>query len=485
MSFSNKNQQLFSLNRYITNVVAFGINLKERKDKRKNLMKICSRREIPLNMFITERHPTNPKRGCLESHLQIIKEAYSKKNITGAKNLLIFEDDLKFIGSFSTLKQIPKDYDMLYFGGTVHRKMDEKDGWVQMSCWTTHAYLINLEKDEMVNKIINDLEKYNEEIDRYYLNEIHTEYKAYMCNPMICIQENGFSDIEGKEVDYSFMQQTLNGLRTPEYSVGKHNEYILKLPNISDEELPKVSIVTPTRNRSHLFSIALRNYELFNYPRNKLEWVIVEDGNENVSELIPKPYLKSGMVKYVHLGNELEYTIASKRNIGVQESTSKYIVHMDDDDYYPPESILARIKILLKYEKDDIECVGCTLIGTYNLLSDTSSMSSDGMLSLSEASMAYTKHFWEMRAFDGDCVRGEHKSFCEGRLNKIMDIPYSFVIIAFNHKKNFSEIYRCDNGVNNINDKKLIKIEGKVANFFDMWDIDTQLFVEELRGTLL
>ena len=43
---------------------------------------------------------------------------------------------------------------------------------------------------------------------------------------------------------------------------------------------------------------------------------------------------------------------------------------MDDDDYYPPESIISRIKILLKYKLDNIECVGSTLIGTYNIITD-------------------------------------------------------------------------------------------------------------------
>ncbi len=156
---------------------------------------------------------------------------------------------------------------------------------------------------------------------------------------------------------------------------------------------------------------------------------------------------------------------------------------MDDDDYYYEHSILVRVKLLMKYEKEGIECVGCSLIGTYNLLSDTSSMASDGMISLSEASMGYTKRFWEQRPFDGNCIRGEHKSFMEGRLNKILDAPYVFIMIAFNHKNNFSDIYRGDNGKKD--DKGLIKIDGKVANFFDMWDIDTQLFIEELRSTLL
>ncbi len=481
----------FTFHKDLPNTIVYGINLKDRKDKRKAFVKLCERRNIPLNLYIAERHPEGGKRGCLLSHLHVIETAYKNRAQSGAKNLLIFEDDISIIAPFSSLQKvkIPTDYDMLYFGGTVHRIMggggeggNETKGWVRMSCWTTHAYLINLERDEMVQKIIHDLRDYREEIDRYYINEIHSVYKAYMCDPMIVIQQAGYSDIEGREVNYDFMTQTLRGLRTPEYSVGANQEYILKLPNIAEEDLPMITLITPTRNRSHLFPIALRNYALFDYPREKLEWVIVEDGDQNLetSGLLPK----SPLIKHIYLGDS-GYTIAAKRNIGVQHSSreSKYILHMDDDDYYPPESVLARVKLLMKYENMGVECVGCSLIGTYNLLSDTSSMASDGMLSFSEASMGYTKRLWEQRPFDGDCERGEHKPFMEGRLEKMMDIPYSFVIIAFNHKHNFSDVYRGDRGERS--DKGLIKVNGKVANFYDMWDLDTQLFVEELRATLL
>ncbi len=471
----------------LSNILVYGINLKDRKEKRKNLVKICERRNIPLNLFSAERHPLGGKRGCLDSHLRIIREAYQNKSKSGAKHLLIFEDDIKMIGSFANLKPVPSDYDMLYFGGTVHRIMDgtKSPGWVHMSCWTTHAYLLHLEKDEMIQKIIRELESYQEEIDRYYINEIHPYYKAYMCDPMIIIQEAGYSDIEGREVNYDFMQQTLRGLRTPEHSVGSQKEYILKLPNYSDDELPFVTLITPTRHREHLFAIPLRNYALFNYPREKLEWVILEDGSQDVSHMLPS---SNPLIKHVHLGKECELTIASKRNMAIQHASpqSKYILHMDDDDYYPPESVLARVKVLMKYERDGIECVGSSLIGTYHLLSDKSSMASDGMLSLSEASMGYSKRFWEQRPFDGDCVRGEHKPFMEGRLHQIMDIPYSFVIIAFNHRNNFSDVYRGDHGrVEKSDEKGVIKVDGKVANFYDMWDMDTQLFIEELRSNLL
>ena len=34
---------------------------------------------------------------------------------------------------------------------------------------------------------------------------------------MIAIQKQGYSDIEGQEVNYDFMEKTLEGLRTPEH----------------------------------------------------------------------------------------------------------------------------------------------------------------------------------------------------------------------------------------------------------------------------
>jgi glycosyltransferase involved in cell wall biosynthesis len=303
---------------------------------------------------------------------------------------------------------------------------------------------------------------------------------------MIAIQKEGFSDIENREVSYDFMQYTLKGLRLPQYTIDSENNYILKLPNIQESELPKVSIITPTYKRRKLFSMALRNFENFIYPKNKLEWIIVDDSpetettDETVRDLIPR----DKRIKYIHIdsGNE-PMTVAMKRNIAVSNSSYDYIIHMDDDDYYPPESILARIKILLKYKNDDIECVGSTLIGTYNILNNTSSMSSDGPISLSEASMAYTKKFWEKRPFDENCKLGEHKYFCEQRLEKIIDIPYSFILIAVNHRNNLTTHLRTDNsGVLRFSDKT--DKEGQFANFYDTWDLETQMFINDMKKYL-
>ena len=466
------------LNKYLSDVKSIIINLKERKDKREYIEKELKNKNINYTFFLANKHK-DPKRGCLESHFNIIKDAI-KNNI---KYLFIMEDDCKFINKLDSMEKPPSNWDMIYLGGTVHRIMDKKyKGFARVQCWTTHAYILNLTNKELISSLL-EAEKFDGEIDRFYLQIIHPKFNAYMCDPMIAIQKEGFSDIENREVSYDFMQYTLNGLRLPESDIDNEGNYILKLPNILFNDLPKVSIITPTYKRRKLFSMAIRNFENFIYPKEKLEWIIVDDSletetiDETVRDLLPR----DKRIKYIHMdsGNE-PMTIAMKRNIAVSNSTHPYIIHMDDDDYYPPESILARIKILLKYEVENIECVGSTLIGTYNILKNISSMSSDGPISLSEASMAYTKKFWEERPFDDLCLKGEHKFFTEQRLNKIMDIPYSFILIAINHKDNITSHLRTDNSgllkYSNQSGK-----EGEIANFFDTWDLETQIFIMDLQ----
>jgi hypothetical protein len=167
-------------------------------------------------------------------------------------------------------------------------------------------------------------------------------------------------------------------------------------------------------------------------------------------------------------------SISEKRNYLVYKATSEYIVHMDDDDYYYPESVMARIKLLLKYKSEGIRCVGCTEIGIYHLLDNYSYLMSMGSY-VSEASMAYHRSFWEERPFPSDkemskmnSKTGEGALFLEKRLHEVIDMPFIFNFIAITHKKNITGRLRT------YNLDREAKLNG--TNFFNLWDIDTQLF---------
>lgn len=477
-------------NKVLDNVSTRVINLKTRKDKRKHVCTHLRRKELKFKIYKALLHE-NPKRGCLESHLNIIKDAIDRD----VKYLLIMEDDVKFIRRPTRIPEPPENWCMLYFGGTVSRVMDD-DGnlkvvtphnnpkkipipqWHRAQCWTTHAYIVNLTNEDFVKELLK-VEEYDQEIDRYYIEKLQPNFPSYIIDPMIAIQNSGYSDIEGCEVDYGFMEMTLYGLKQPEHEITDEGEYILKLPDFPDTELPRVSIITPTYKRRNLFNIALRNFMQFEYPPEKLEWIIVDDTPDSartIEDMLPE----DDRIVYLKLeGNEQPLTIAQKRNIGAQRATAEYIVHMDDDDIYPQHSILARVKLLMKYEKEGIRCVGCTKIAVYDIIQNISTITSDSPISFSEATMAYMKKFWEEQQFKDGTIRGEHKDLMENRLNQCMDMPYEHIICAINHKGNFTNTIREVKGEHLKNART-----GEKMNFFDTWDESTQFFITMMRNKL-
>ena len=93
--------------------------------------------------------------------------------------------------------------------------------------------------------------------DFYIRDKIQSKFLTFMYNPMLIIQQNGFSDCEQKFIDYSLMKQSMDGFKKPEFEE-KNGNYILKLDKL--QKFPYVSILTPTFNRRNMFPIAIKNF---------------------------------------------------------------------------------------------------------------------------------------------------------------------------------------------------------------------------------
>lgn len=462
------------LNKDLKNFPIFCLNLTTRPDRKKHVKLQAKNHNLDKLQIITVKPNKDPKKGCLLAHLNVIKKALDKNY----PYIMILEDDFKIIRSLKNFPLPPSNWDMLYFGGTVHNNLGKYDeNWNKIATWTCHAYLLNLQNKSLINDILN-AEFQDKEIDEYFIKNVHHKYNVYMVNPMRIIQRDGFSDIERAKITYDFMEGTLQGFKQPVHEKLPTGEYVLKLDFVPPELLPNVSIITPTYERRAMFPIAINNFLNFNYPKEKLEWIIVDDSkniDESVSDIIPK----DKRIRYIHIKTTDKMSVAHKRNIACNEAKYDYIVHMDDDDYYPPESIMARIKLLLKYKDDGVGCVGCSRVGIYDVMNNTSSIATDGMISLSEASMAYMKEFWEKQNFNELEREGEYRSFIHGRFNQIMDMPYSFVIYAMSHKGNFT-------GTTKRIDKNVLihKDTGNKMNFYDQWDEEVQELIDGIRKNL-
>ena len=210
--------------------------------------------------------------------------------------------------------------------------------------------------------------------------------------------------------------------------------YSLKDSMPKEEDLPDVSIVCVTRDRRIFMPILKYSYMIQSYPEDKLELVIVDDGDDPIEDtLIGVPN-----VTYVRLDEKK--TIGEKRNIGVSRAMYDVIAFMDDDDVYPNNSVLERTAMMLKYNKK--ECAFCTVIPCYDIAKYSSFMNApplDLHMSerVSEATLIFTRKFWEERPF-GDTQIGEGNAFIRGREHMCRELSPQEVIVSLVHPKNTS-----------------------------------------------
>lgn len=211
-------------------------------------------------------------------------------------------------------------------------------------------------------------------------------------------------------------------------------EYVLASTFPPESELPDVSIVTLTYNRRLFMPLAQYSYMIQSYPEHKMEWVIVDDGEDSIEDtLIGIPN-----VKYVRLDKKT--SIGEKRNIGVQSAMYDTIVMMDDDDVYPNNSVLHRVAMLGKEPKK--QCVFATTIPCYDIQKHISFINVPPFTlpmaeRVSEASLGFTRQFWEARKFP-DIQIAEANTFIHGREEMCRELSPQEVIVSLVHSNNTS-----------------------------------------------
>ena len=147
-------------------------------------------------------------------------------------------------------------------------------------------------------------------------------------------------------------------------------------PVLSGDDCPPISVVTLLYNRRKFFDLACHNIMLSDYPKDKIEWVIVDDSDDPqdaVSDRVIQVGLKSAPLTVVYVPYERKLPISEKRNIGVKRAKNDIILFMDDDDHYPETSFRRRVAWLTKHPWQP-QCTVCTTIACYDLLRGVSAV---------------------------------------------------------------------------------------------------------------
>jgi hypothetical protein len=234
-------------------------------------------------------------------------------------------------------------------------------------------------------------------------------------------------------------------------SVGQIRELFTLMPLHVDKrlpplckELPSISIVTLLYNRRKFTELAFHNLLSTDYPKDKIEWVVVEDSDiqdEQASDKIIKFGRQASPMSVSYIPLQKKTPIGEKRNIAIERAQHDIILMMDDDDHYPVTSFRRRVSWLLDHMWKPNATV-CTTIACYDLLKGTSAVNSPPFAlplkqRVSEATLTFKKSWWEAQRFSL-LDMGEGESFLAGREDEVLEVPPQQIIVAMTHNTNAS-----------------------------------------------
>jgi len=207
-----------------------------------------------------------------------------------------------------------------------------------------------------------------------------------------------------------------------------------KQPIVSQQQAanhPFVSVITPTYNRRKFIPQLINCYKAQKYPKERMEWIILDDGSDPVGDLFQGLALPN--VHYIYMPEKL--TIGAKRNILNTKSCGDIIVAMDDDDYYPPERISAVITAFK--QKPGLELAGASEVFMY--YSDINTIYKLGPYHSNHATngtMAWKKTYADTHVYDETVTHAEEKSFLDSYVHPMIQLDPRKVMLVMSHSDN-------------------------------------------------
>jgi glycosyltransferase involved in cell wall biosynthesis len=194
---------------------------------------------------------------------------------------------------------------------------------------------------------------------------------------------------------------------------------------------PPVSILTPTYNRRRFLPQLMECIRAQTYPRERMEWVVIDDGVDCIRDVI-EPYMKEFNIVYIR--NEEKLTIGAKRNRLHAAARGKILVNMDDDDYYSPDRVSHAVQTLLSKK---VDLVGSTR--NYLYFCDDASIWQVGPYNANHGTfgtLAYTKTHAMKHPCDETVLWAEETSFLKNYTIPMGQLDPMKVMLVMCHSEN-------------------------------------------------
>ena len=246
-------------------------------------------------------------------------------------------------------------------------------------------------------------------------------------------------------------------------------------------KFPLVSICTPTFNRRPFIPIMIKCFEHQTYPKDKIEWIIIDDGIDKIEDLVSH----IPQVKYIKCNEKL--TLGKKRNMSNDMCKGDIIIYMDDDDYYPPDRISHAVETLQQNPK--ALCAGSSIMHIYfKHINKMVKFGPYGPNHATAATFAFRKELLQQTRFEEHACLAEEKQFLKNYTVPFVQLDTMKTILVFSHiqnsfdKKELLKVFPTSfSDYSNKTPEDFIK-DPSILNFF-MKNIDHILDMYDLGNT--
>ena len=192
---------------------------------------------------------------------------------------------------------------------------------------------------------------------------------------------------------------------------------------------PRVSVCTPTFNRRPFIPAMIKCFEHQDYPKELLEWIIIDDGTDKIEDLvshIPE-------VKYFKYDEKMK--LGKKRNLMHDKTSGDILVYMDDDDYYPPDRISHAVKRLQASPK--ALCAGSSELYCYfKGLDEMYKFGPYGPNHSTAGTFAFKRKLLSITKYEEDACLAEEKQFLHEYTIPFVQLDPMKTILVFSHEQN-------------------------------------------------
>jgi hypothetical protein len=206
--------------------------------------------------------------------------------------------------------------------------------------------------------------------------------------------------------------------------------------------LPFVSVCTPTFNRRPFWDMCIKNFKNQDYPMDRMEWIIIDDGTDLIEDLVKD----IPQVKYFKYDTKM--ALGKKRNLMHDKSCGDIIVYMDDDDYYPKERVSHAVNMLVSHP--NALCAGASEI--YIWFKHIQKMWQFGPYNANHATagtFAFKRELLNQHRYEDHAALAEEKAFLKNYTVPFVQLEPKKTILVFSHSQNtFDKKKLLENGQN-------------------------------------